>query len=101
MGKSLIIKISRQSLEGLLLQRSSRRNTAYRAYNFGFLARSGLKFKVSSSLSRFTQLVYIQFSNRYNVIEHPVIIPSNNVLSKQEKFLCEISAEFPIIYGIP
>ena len=100
MEKSLIVKIFHQSLEGLVFQRSSGRDTAYRAYNFGFLAKSGLKFKARSSLSHLTQLIHIQFSNRYNVIQHPVIIPSNNVLSKQEKILCEISAEFLVIYSI-
>ena len=95
MGKSLIVKISRQSLKGLLQgQADGTWHIVLIILDFW------LKFKALVIVLVDPTRIYIQFSNRYNVIQHPVIIPSNNVLSKQEKFR-EISAEFLVIYSIP
>ena len=57
-----IVKMSRQSLEGVIFQRSDRRYTAHHACTIRFLARSSLKLVTRLSLIRLVKFEHFWFS---------------------------------------
>ena len=91
MKNKLIVKISCQSLEGVIIQGSDRWDAIHHACTVWFLARSCLKFIMHSSLICLVKLVHIWFSWRYNVMHNLVIMPGNCVPGNKRKFLNEIS----------